>query len=102
MQESIGLSEGELAFALMGMPLGLLSALSFGSKVAELLGTGGLLTVGLGAFLVLMPVPAFAMSGPALFVALATAGMRTAMAQLSLNVTAAEVEARSEKPIMNG
>lgn len=101
-QESIGLSEGGLAFALMGMPLGLLVALSFGSKVAELLGTRGLLTVGLGAYLVSMPVPAFAMSGPALFGALALAGMSMAIAQLSLNVTASEVEARSDKPIMNG
>lgn len=101
-QDAIGLSEGGLALALVGMPLGLLVALSFGSKVAEALGTRGLLTVGLGGYLILMPVPAFALSGTALFAALAVAGMSMALAQLSLNVTASEVEARSDRPIMNG
>ena len=101
-QESIGISEGALAFALMGMPLGLLAALSFGGKLAEVLGTRGLLTFGLGSFLVAMPLPAFAFSGIALFAALTVAGVCMAIAQLSLNVTASEVEARSPKPIMNG
>jgi predicted MFS family arabinose efflux permease len=101
-QENIGLSEGALAFALIGMPLGLLAALSFGGRLAEALGTRVLLTVGLGAFLVAMPLPAFAFSGIALFAALAIAGVCMAVAQLSLNVTASEVEARSETPIMNG
>ncbi|WP_143849667.1 MFS transporter [Octadecabacter ascidiaceicola] len=101
-QESIGLSEGTLAIALMGMPLGLLVALSFGSKLAELLGTRGLLTFGLGGYLIAMPAPAFATSGPVLFGALSLAGVCMAIAQLSLNVTASEVEARSDSSIMNG
>lgn len=101
-QDSIGLSEGALAFALMGMPLGLLVALSFGSKLAEALGTRGLLTLGLASYLVAMPLPAFAVSHVTLFAGLAIAGVTMAIAQLSLNVTASEVEARSDKPIMNG
>ena len=102
MQESIGLSEGALAFALVGMPLGLLVTLSFGGKLAEALGTRGLLTLGLGAYLVMMPLPAFAVSTFTLFGALALAGVAMAIAQLSLNVTASEVESRSARPIMNG
>jgi predicted MFS family arabinose efflux permease len=102
MQDSIGMSEGTLAFALMGMPLGLLAALPFGSKVAEILGTRGLLTVGLGSYLLTMPLPAFAVSTTTMFVGLAITGVSMAIAQLSLNVTASEVEARGDRPIMNG
>lgn len=101
-QDRIGLSEGGLAFALIGMPVGLLLALLFGSKIAEALGTRKLLTLGLGSYVVTMPVAAFATSGVGLFAALALAGMCMAIAQLSLNVTASEVEARHDKPIMNG
>lgn len=101
-QEHIGLSEGELAFALIGMPLGLLAALSFGSKIAEALGTRKLLILGLGAYVLTMPMPAFANTWLQLFGGLALAGMAMAIAQLSLNVTASEVEARSDRSIMNG
>ncbi len=101
-QEAIGLSEGDLAFALIGMPIGLLSALFFGGKIAEALGTRGLLTVGLGSYVLLMPVPAFAASWWWLFLALMLAGIAMALAQLSLNLTAAEVESRSGRHIMNG
>lgn len=101
-QAQIGLSEGELAFALIAMPIGLLTALMFGSKIAEALGTRKLLIVGLGAYCLTMPLPAFATSWAQLFAGLALAGMSMAIAQLSLNVTAAEVEARSDRSIMNG
>jgi hypothetical protein len=66
-KDSIGLSEDELAFAMMGMPL-----------------------------------PAFMFSDVTLFAALAIAAVCIAIAQLSLNVIASEVEARSPKQIMNG
>ena len=101
-QASIGLSEASLAFALIGMPLGLLIALTFGGKIAEALGTRGLLTLGLATYLLIMPLPAFALSWLALFASLAIAGLCMAIAQLSLNVTASELEAHCERPIMSG
>jgi len=101
-QEHIGLSESELAFALIAMTLGLLAALTFGSKIAEALGTRKLLIVGLGGYLLTMPLPAFANTWLQLFGGLALAGMAMAIAQLSLNVTASEVESRSDRSIMNG
>ena len=101
-QERIGLSEGELAFALIAMPLGLLAALAFGSKIAEALGTSRLLIVGLGTYVLTMPLPAFSGTWLQLFGGLGLAGMTMAIAQLSLNVTASEVEARSDRSIMNG
>ncbi|SFS16796.1 MFS transporter [Yoonia litorea] len=101
-QQTIGLSEGALAFALIGMPIGLLIALSFGSKIAERLGSRSLLTLGLGGYVILMPIPAFTTSWLTLFGTLMLAGVAMAIAQLSLNVTASEVEERSDKLIMNG
>lgn len=101
-QDHIGLSEGELAFALIAMPLGLLTALTFGRKIAEALGTRKLLLLGLTTYAITLPIPAFADTGIGLFGGLAVAGVALALAQLSLNITASEVESRSERPIMNG
>ncbi|MDG1737740.1 MAG: MFS transporter [Paracoccaceae bacterium] len=101
-QNVLDLSVGQLAFALIGMPIGLLSALSFGAKIAEFLGTRRLLTMGMIVQCLLLPLPAFAWSGPILFVALTLAGLSLAMAQLALNVTASLVEAQAGRAIMNG
>ena len=96
------LGEAALALALLGMPLGLLTTLFVGGRIAERLGTRGLLSVGLGAFLLVMPLPGFATSGTGLFAALVIAGIAAALAQLGLNVTASEVEKRAGRSIMNG
>ncbi len=101
-QNTIGLGEGALALALIGMPLGLLATLFVGGRIAEALGSRRLLSLGLGSYLVLMPLPAFATTWGGLFAALALAGTAMALAQLSLNVTATEVETRSTRLIMNG
>ncbi|KMW60709.1 Membrane protein mosC [Candidatus Rhodobacter oscarellae] len=101
-QAALDLSAGQLAFALMGMPVGLLIALFFGGRLAEALGTRALLTWGLLAYACLMPLPAFAISGPSLFAALLLAGLALALAELGLNVTASQVETRAGKLIMNG
>lgn len=100
-QAAAGLGEGALALALMGMPLGLLIALSFGGRLAEALGTRSLLKLGLCASLVLMPLPGFAWSGLILFAALVLSGSALALAELSMNIVASEVEARSGRSIMN-
>ncbi|MCT4609671.1 MAG: MFS transporter [Pelagimonas sp.] len=101
-QDALGLSAGQLAFALMGMPLGLLTALAFGARLAEALGTRRLLMAAALTQGALFPLPAFAWSGESLFALLAIAGLALALAELGLNVTASEVEARSEAHIMNG
>jgi MFS family permease len=101
-QATLDLSAGQLAFALMGLPVGLFAALAFGGRLAEALGTRRLLTYGLIAYLILMPLPAFMGSGVLLFCALALAGLALAIAELGLNVTAAEVESRADRLIMNG
>ncbi len=101
-QAALGLSAGQLAFALVGMPIGLLTALAFGGRLAEALGTRRLFTVGLTVQAFLLPLPAFAFSGPVLFGALVIAGLSLAVAELSLNVGASEVEAATGRHIMNG
>jgi len=101
-QHALDLSAGQLAFALIGMPVGLLSALAFGARIAESLGTKRLLTLGAIAQCFLIPLPAVAISGPTLFLALAIAGLALAIVQLSLNVTASMVEHGAKRHIMNG
>lgn len=100
-QAALDLSPSELAYALMGVPVGLLSALTFGGYIAEKLGTRGLLLVGMISYLVLMPAPTFAVSGITLFLALLLAGLALAIAELALNVTASAVEENTATPIMN-
>lgn len=101
MQSLLDLSAGQLAVALMGMPIGLLTALSIGGKLSEWLGTRRLLIVALLAQAVCLPLPTFASTGVMFFVFLTIAGLALALAELGLNVTASEVEARAGRHIMN-
>lgn len=101
-QTQIGLGEGALALALMGTPIGLLLALTFGGRLAEYLGTQRLLIFGLSSYLATMPLPALSWSPVSLFFTLSISGLAIAIAGLSLNVTAAEIEKQSPQPIMNG
>lgn len=101
MQALLDLGAGQLAIALMGMPLGLLAALSIGGKLSEWLGTRRLLTAAFVAQTLCLPLPSFATSGVLLFGFLAVAGLALALAELGLNVTASEVEARAGRHIMN-
>ena len=55
-QAALELSAGPLAFALIGMPIGLLTALGLGARLAELLGTRRLLLVGMLAQGLMLPV----------------------------------------------
>lgn len=100
-QATSGLGEGALALALMGMPLGLLVALSFGGRLAEALGTRSMLKLGLCASLAVTPLAGFAGSGYVLFAALVVSGLALALAELSMNIVASEVEVRSGRSIMN-
>ena len=101
-QAALELSAGQLAFALIGMPIGLLTALGLGARLAEALGTRRLLLVGMLAQGLMLPVPGYASTGPMLFAMLALAGVALAAAQLSLNVTASVIEVHSGRLIMNG
>lgn len=101
-QSSLDLSAFELAVALMGLPVGLLAFLFVGGRLAERLGTRRFMIGGHGMYLFLMPLPAFAFSGPTLFMALALAGVSLAAAELALNVTADRIEKTEKCLIMAG
>ena len=101
-QQALDLSAGQLALALIGMPIGLLCALAFGARVAEALGTKRLLILGAVTQCIFLPLPTIAISSATLFAALLIAGIALAIVQLSLNVTASEIEKRSKRHIMNG
>lgn len=99
-QQKIQASEGEFALALIGLTLGLLLTLMFAGRLAEKVGPRQLLVVGLGAFILLMPVPTFMWSVPSLFLALAVIGCALAFVELCMNVIADKVERASGRLIM--
>ena len=101
-QERLDLTTSELALALIGLPIGLLVFLFIGGRLAERLGTRRSMVGGHAAFLLVMPLPAFAPTGATLFVALICAGLTLAAAELALNVTADKIEKTSGRMIMAG
>lgn len=100
-QARLGIGEAELAIALVGMPTGLLLTLLLGDRIASRLGVRRLLILSLIAFIVVMPLPVFMPSVVTLFAALAVVGSTLALAELSMNVTADEIERSGDRLIMS-
>jgi MFS family permease len=100
-KESLGLSKGELAFALLGMPLALIPTLQI---AGGLVGRFGLRHI----FQIIFPIqsaalmlPLFAWNGISLFFALACIGAAAAFLEVGLNVYAGRLEKKSGLLIMN-
>lgn len=100
-QTRLDIGEAELAIALIGMPTGLLLTLLVGDRIASRIGVQRLLMLSLLAFIILMPLPVFMPSVATLFAALALVGSALALVELSMNVTADEIERAGDKLIMS-
>lgn len=100
-QARLGIGEAELAIALIGMPAGLLLTLLLGDRIASWLGVRRLMILSLVAFIVVMPLPVFMPGIVTLFAALALVGSSLALIELSMNVSADQIERTSGKLIMS-
>ncbi|MTI16286.1 MFS transporter [Rhodobacteraceae bacterium RKSG542] len=100
-QTQLGVSDGALAIALTGMPIGLMLTLTFAGGVV---GRYGLRPVFLSSFVFFfIAIPAAAAS-PSIFILfgmLALAGVTVALLELAMNVAADQIERRSGKLIMS-
>lgn len=100
-KESLGLSKGQLAFALMGAPIALIPSLQVAGRLLPRFGPRRF-------FIAFFPVQSLAVllvlvawSGPALFVALFLLGIGIGFLEVAINVYAGRLEKREGLTIMN-
>ncbi|MEM6660364.1 MAG: MFS transporter, partial [Pseudomonadota bacterium] len=98
---TLGLSKGQLAFALMGLPIALVPGLQIAGRVISDRGPRRIATVffPLQAFAFLLPFAAWDMWS--LFAALFTIGLMMAFVEVAMNVYAGRLEKREHILIMN-
>lgn len=100
-KENLGLSKGQLAFALMGVPIALVPALQIAGRVISIYGPRRVATLffPLQALAFLLPFAAWNMW--TLFAALFAIGVMMAFVEVSMNVYAGRLEKREDVLIMN-
>lgn len=100
-QTSLGLTNSELAIALVGAPLGTLSTLIFAGRLATRMGAGRIIQLFYPVFLTVMLLPFLATSQWMLMAVLACVGSSMSILELGLNVLADEHEKRTGDKIMS-
>lgn len=100
-QERIGLSEGELGLALLGLPLGSVSVMPFISYFIQKYGAGRVTIFISVIFCIISTLPVFATSHLGLFIILILVGILTGAMDIAMNASAAIVEEKKGHPIMS-
>ncbi|CTQ51814.1 Inner membrane protein YbjJ [Roseibium album] len=100
-QTALGLSNSELAVALVGAPLGTLVTLLFAGRLANRFGAHRIVQVFYPVFLIAMLLPFLAVSQLQLMAALACVGSSLSILELGLNVLADEHEKQTGDKIMS-
>lgn len=100
-KEELGLSKGELAFALFGMPLALIPSLQVAGRIVGRWGPRRMLVLGFPLFGLAMALPLVAVDVVTLFLALALAGAMVSVPEVAMNVYAARLEKRASLTIMS-
>ena len=92
MQQRLGLGPQDLAFALLGLPIGILLTLPFAGPLVGRIGGRAAIGYGFPAFFVAVCLPGFAGNSFWLFGGLLLSGVAMSTLELGLNITADEVE----------
>jgi len=100
-QQNLGLSKGELAFALFGMPVALIPSLQIAARIVARWGPRRMLMIGCPVLGLVMMLPLVAVDMVTLFLALAVAGIAVSVPELAMNVYAGRLETRAGLTIMN-
>ena len=100
-QARLGLGPAELAFTLLGLPIGIGLVLPFAGPLVARIGSHKAIAWGFPLFLATTCLPALAFHPIALFVALLLCGMAISTLELGLNVAADEVEKSTGSAIMS-
>ena len=100
-QERIGIGEGELGLALLGLPLGSVSVMPFISYFIQKYGAGRVTVFISIIFCIISTLPVFATSLLGLFIILILVGISTGAMDIAMNASAAIVEEKKGYPIMS-
>ena len=100
-QARLGLEPSELAFALLGMPVGLLLAMPFAGPIVARIGGRAAIRWSFPLFLVAMSIPAASTHFVMLLAALLACGIAMAMVELGMNIVADEIEKHDHVAIMS-
>ena len=97
----LGLSKGQLAIALMGMPVALIPSLQIAGRVISSFGPRRVFRVFFVLQSVAVLLPLAAWNVPSLFAALFVLGATAAFLEVGMNVYAGRLEKRARVMIMN-
>ena len=100
-QGDLGLSEGDLGLALLGLPLGSVIGLPLAGGLVARFGAGRVTWWSAIAFSLALPLPALAGGALGLALGLAVLGLATGILDVAMNAEAAAIEARSDLSLMS-
>jgi len=100
-QEKINIGEGELGFALLGLPLGAVIVMPFISNFIQKYGAGRVTVFISIIFCFISTLPVFAFSFLSLLIALILVGMSTGAMDIAMNASAAIIEKKHKHAIMS-
>jgi MFS family permease len=100
-RSDLGLNSGGLGLALLGLPLGALTAQPLVGAVTVRVGSRPVVLAGLLLFALVLPLPVLAPSGVLLFASLALVGAGAGSVDVSMNVQGSSLEKRIERPILS-
>jgi MFS family permease len=100
MQAKLGLSPGELAIALLGMPIGSFLALLASGELIERITARRTVFLGFLIYLTFLPLAGWAWNLASLFAALFLLGVFSPLVDVAMNVEAARVQDALRRPIM--
>jgi MFS family permease len=101
-KESLGLSDGELGTALVGLAIGLVVGTRVAGAPIDRLGSRPFMRVGFPLLAGTLLLPGLADSGPTLFASLLILGVASGSLDVAMNAQGIEVERTLSKPILSG
>jgi MFS family permease len=101
-KESLGLSDGELGTALVGLAIGLLAGTRLAGAPVDRFGSRPVMRAGFPLLAATLVLPGLADSAAALFLALLVLGFASGALDVAMNAQGIEVERQLARPILSG
>jgi MFS family permease len=101
-KDSLGLSDGELGTALVGLAIGLVVGTRVAGVPIDRFGSRPMMRAGFPLLAATLLLPGLANSGPTLFASLLVLGIASGALDVAMNAQGIEVERALSKPILSG
>jgi MFS family permease len=101
-KESLGLSDGELGTALVGLAIGLVAGTRVAGAPIDRFGSRPVMRAGFPLLAATLLLPGLAGSAPTLFLSLLVLGVVSGALDVAMNAQGIEVERRLGRPILSG